>query len=180
MSWVWEVVGEGGLRWTSLATAAQKDVRQSANEEAIAHSSRGLALLKAAPDVASSPLLEFSLQMSLAAALIATKSWGAPEVGQALARARELTEQLADHPELLQGRNVIYQYYLVRAEHRTALKLAQLDADAGERAGGDLAFPFPLRFDSRRFRRTVRASGSDSSLETDLAELDGLAERDGV
>lgn len=90
--------------------------------------------------------LELAVQMGLGAPLIAINGYGAPELGRAWGRTRELAQQLGDPPQLWPARSAIYQYYLVRAELQMALGMAQQMADAGERAGG--AFPFrraPLR-----------------------------------
>ncbi|MFH1084747.1 MAG: hypothetical protein V1772_03145, partial [Chloroflexota bacterium] len=143
LAYHWELAGDAQKAVGYLLRAGQRDVRQFANQEAIAHFSRGLALLESLPDGPERVQLEFALQMGLGAPLIATKGYGAPEVGRAWGRALELSQQMGDPPQLWPARSAIFQYYLVRAEHGTALEVARQMADAGERAGEALLFPFP-------------------------------------
>ncbi|MFH1085636.1 MAG: AAA family ATPase [Chloroflexota bacterium] len=143
LAYHWELAGDAQKAVGYLLRAAQRDVRQFANQEAIAHFSRGLALLGSLPEGPERVQLEFALQMGLGTPLIATKGYGAPEVGHAWGRALELSHQMGDPPQLWPARSAIFQYYLVRAEHRTALEIAQQIADAGERAAEALLFPFP-------------------------------------
>ncbi len=139
----WEAAGEAEKAAGYLLRAAQRDVRQFANLEAIAHFSRGIALLEPLPSTPERVQLEFALQMGLGAPLIATRGYGAPEVGRAWGRALELSHHLGDLPQLWPARSAIYQYYLVRAEHQRALEIAEQMAEAGDRAGETAVFPFP-------------------------------------
>jgi class 3 adenylate cyclase/predicted ATPase len=143
LAYHWEAAGEAEKAASYLLRAAQKDVRQFANLEAIAHFTRGIALLEPTPPTPERVQLEFALQMGLGAPLIATKGYGAPEVRRAWGRALELSHQMGDLPQLWPARSAIYQYYLVRAEHQTALEIAEQMAEAGDRAGETLGFPFP-------------------------------------
>ncbi len=143
LAYHWELASDAEKAVGYLLRAAQRDVRQFANEEAIAHFSRGLALLESLPHTPERTQLEFALQSGLGAPLIATRGYGVPEVGRAWGRALELSQQMGDPPELWGARRPIYQYYLARAEHQKALHIAQQMADAGERAGGLPHFPFP-------------------------------------
>jgi len=64
-------------------------------------------------------------EATLRPALIATKGWSAPEVGETIARASLLAEQL-DRPDYLIP--LLYDqwaYYCARSEHKEALSLAQ-------------------------------------------------------
>ena len=68
---------------------------------------------------------ELSLQVSLGAAFMAVKGYGAREVGRAYARARELSRRLADprqHVRVIWG---LWSFYYVRGEHQTAHELAE-------------------------------------------------------
>jgi class 3 adenylate cyclase/tetratricopeptide (TPR) repeat protein len=143
LAYHWELAGDVQKAVGYLLRAAQRHVRQFANEEAIAHFRRGLALLASLPDSPERTQLEFALQMGLGAPVIATKGYGAPEVGQAWGRAMELSQQMGDPPQVWTARSAVYQYYLVRAEHETALEMAQQMAKAGERPGQETDFPFP-------------------------------------
>ena len=143
LAYHWELAGDVQKAVGYLLRAAQRDVRQFANQEGIAHFTRGLALLESLPPAPERAQLEFALQMGLGAPLIATKGYAAPEVGRAWGRARELSQQMGDPPQLWPARRAIYQYYLVRADHQTALGIAQQMADAGDSAGEAPLFPFP-------------------------------------
>jgi class 3 adenylate cyclase/tetratricopeptide (TPR) repeat protein len=143
LAYHWELAGDAEKAVGYLLRAAQRDVRQFANQEAIVHFRRGVALLESMPPAPERVQMEFALQMGLGAPLIATKGYGAPEVGRAWKRARELSQQMGDHPQLWPAQSAIYQYHLVRAEHQTALEIAQHLADAGDRMGEELLFPVP-------------------------------------
>jgi class 3 adenylate cyclase len=70
---------------------------RSAAAEAVALLRRALVLVPALPDNDRRRQREFDLQISLAQVLIASRSWGAPEVGEAYARAQQLAAAL-DRP----------------------------------------------------------------------------------
>jgi predicted ATPase len=143
LAYHWELAGDAEKAVGYLLRAAQRDVRQFANQEAMTHFTRGLLLLKSMPHTPERVQLEFALQMGLGTPLIATRGYGAPEVGRAWGRALELSRQMGDPPQLWPAQSAIFQYYIMRAEHQTALEIAQQMAGAGERAGEELAFPFP-------------------------------------
>jgi class 3 adenylate cyclase/predicted ATPase len=142
LAYHWEAAGDAHKAVGYLLRAAQRDVRQFANMEAIAHFSRGLALLESLPDGPERLRLEFALQMGLGTPLVATRGYGAPEVGRAWGRALELSQQMGDPPQLWPARSAIVQYHILRAEHQTAREIARQMAEADERAGEALAFPF--------------------------------------
>jgi predicted ATPase len=106
--------------------------------EAVSQLQKGLHLLISLPDVLSRQQQELDLLIALGRALIATKGYSAPDVGETLARARELAEEL-DRPDylvsLLSGQFV---FHLVRAEHRLALSHAEQVEKIGE-ARNDVA-----------------------------------------
>src|SRR6266699_563077 len=53
------------------------------------------------------------------------KSWGAPEVEHVYARARALSQQVGDSPEIFPVLWGLWRFYLVRAEYRIARELAE-------------------------------------------------------
>jgi DNA-binding SARP family transcriptional activator/predicted ATPase len=79
-----------------LRQAGERAVRMSANEEAIAHLTRGLALLEKLPDSPEHARQELALQTALSMPLIAVEGYGAPEVGHAYSRMEELSQQLGE------------------------------------------------------------------------------------
>jgi predicted ATPase len=105
--------------------AAQTALQRSALPEAIAHVHRGLALLATLPDAPERTQQELSLQLTLGLASITAKGVGAPEVGRAFARARELSQQVDDSPHHFPVLLGLAIFYNARAEFRTALTLAE-------------------------------------------------------
>jgi predicted ATPase len=105
--------------------AGQRALQRSAHVEAISHLTRGLEVLAALPDTAERTQYELSLQTTLGSALMAARGQGAPEVGQAYARARELCRQVGETPQLFPVLFGLWRFYLVRAEYQTARELAE-------------------------------------------------------
>jgi predicted ATPase/class 3 adenylate cyclase len=109
--------------------AGLQALARSAMTEAVARLQQGLAVLAGLPDGPWRRQQELDLQIALRTAVAATKGLAAPAVGQILARARALAEQV-DRPEhlvpLYSGQ---WAFHRVRAEHRLALQLGeQLEA----------------------------------------------------
>jgi predicted ATPase/transcriptional regulator with XRE-family HTH domain len=129
---------QAGLRSKAvhyLLQAGQQAGRLSANQEAIAHLSKGLALLETLPDSAERAQTEIELQIALGNALMATKGYAAAEVEQTYNRARELYQQVyageTSHIfPILYGQIA---YRLIRGEHQTAHQLAVEFLDLAQR-----------------------------------------------
>ncbi|MBI1881000.1 MAG: AAA family ATPase, partial [Chloroflexi bacterium] len=110
-----------------LLQAGKQAGRLSANQEAIAHLTKGLALLETLPDTPERAQKELELQIALGNALMATKGYAAAEVEQTYNRAWELCQQVyagetAQIFPILYG---LWAFYFVRAEHQTAYQLAE-------------------------------------------------------
>jgi predicted ATPase len=128
---------EAGLSEKALGywlKAGRQAIARSTMTEAAAHLQKGLELLRNTPDSSARRQQELDLRITLGGALIATKGWGSPLVGETYTRARMLAEQLA-RPEyqlpLLHGE---WNYHTVQGRHRLALSLAeQLGTIARER-----------------------------------------------
>ena len=118
--------------------AGQQALARSAMTEAVAQLRKGLDVLAGLPDGPWRRQQELDLQIALRPALAATKGYAAADVGETLARARALAEQI-DRPEylvpLIFGQWV---FHLVRSEHRLALPLAEQLEKIGE-ARNDVA-----------------------------------------
>jgi tetratricopeptide (TPR) repeat protein len=141
LAYHWEAAGDAEKAVGYLLRAGQRDVRQFANQEAIAHFTRGLALLESIPPSPQRIQLEFALQMGIGAPIIAMRGYGAPEIGRAWGRARELAAQMGDPGQLLPARSVLTQFYIVRGEHQTALEISREMLAADERAAEPSEFP---------------------------------------
>src|SRR5712671_1882067 len=72
--------------------AGQQAIQRSAYAEAISHLSTAVELLETLPDAVERAQRELALQLTLGRAMGATKGQGAPEMGQAYTRARELCQ----------------------------------------------------------------------------------------
>jgi serine/threonine protein kinase/class 3 adenylate cyclase/predicted ATPase len=93
---------EAGLRPQAVAyweKAGLLSRDRSANVEAIVHLSKGLEVLAALDDTPDRARQELRLQIPLGTALLSTKGYAAPEVGDAFARARELAHQVGSGQE---------------------------------------------------------------------------------
>ena len=82
-----------------LWQAGENALRRWAYPEAVAHLTRGLEVLQRWPETTARLRHELDIQLLLASALVATRSFAAPEVGGAYTRALELCEQLGGTPQ---------------------------------------------------------------------------------
>jgi DNA-binding SARP family transcriptional activator/predicted ATPase len=108
-----------------LHQAGDRAMRLSAYHEAVAHLTRGLALIKLLPASPASARLELELQLALAIALQGVKGAQASEVKTAYDRARELCQQTGDADQLAQVLGGLSILYYVRAEYQKARRLAE-------------------------------------------------------
>jgi hypothetical protein len=105
--------------------AGQQALTRSAMVESVVQLRKGLDVLAGLPDGLWRRQQELALLTVLGSALTATKGYSAPDVGETLARARALAEQL---PLLVPH----WTFHNVRAEYRLALPLAQQLEAIGE------------------------------------------------
>jgi len=112
--------------------AGQRAVTRSAMTEAVAQLQKGLDLLTSLPDGPWRWQQELDLQIALGPARIATRGFGASDVGETYARGRTLAAQL-DRPEylvsLLYGH---WAFHCIRSEYKLAMSLAEQLEQIGE------------------------------------------------
>ena len=108
---------------------------RSAVVEAVALLRRGLALVPALPDGDRHRETEFDMRIALGQALIATRGWAAPEVGEAYARARQLAPTLDRPRALLSALLGQYTYHANAADFQRARQLAAEMEALGETSG---------------------------------------------
>src|SRR5215471_4444408 len=112
--------------------AGQQAMARSAMTEAVAQLQKGLDELTGLPDGSRRQQQELGLRVALASALAATKGYSATDVGETIARAHALAEQI-DRPEhlvpLIYGQ---YAFHVIRSEHKRALLLAEQIERIGE------------------------------------------------
>ncbi|MBS3784263.1 MAG: AAA family ATPase, partial [Anaerolineae bacterium] len=108
-----------------LRQAGTHAARLSANEEAIAHFNKALALLKTLPESTERDRQELRLQLALAAPHQAVRGYAAPETGRAYARAYDLCQRLGETPDLLPALWSLGSFYYARGEHHKSLQLTE-------------------------------------------------------
>ena len=106
-------------------TAGQRAHERSAHGEAIGHRRKGLELLTTLPDTSEHRQQELALQITLGAALTATKGLAAPDVEAAYQRARELCQQVGETPQLFPVLGGLVRFYIGRGESQTAWELGE-------------------------------------------------------
>ena len=112
--------------------AGRQAVARSAMTEAVAQLRKGLGLLAGLPDGPWRRQQELDLQIALGPALTATKGHAAPDVGEAIDRARALAEQIG-RPEYLARLSIRqWAFHWIRSENKLALSLAEQIEKIGE------------------------------------------------
>ena len=105
--------------------AGQRAMQRSAFEEAIAHFSTGLELLKALPETPDRAQHELSFHLSLVGPIRIVKGNAAPEVAQLYARVRTLCQQVGDPSQLFLALQGLHLFYWQRAELQTAREVVE-------------------------------------------------------
>lgn len=116
--------------------AGQRDVRRSANREAVAHLQQGLALLATLPDNPGRQRQELAFVSALGAPLLISQGSNSPAMRAAFARARELSLALGAGQQLLVGVWGLWLHTNTTARFSQALEVAEellrLAASQGE------------------------------------------------
>jgi class 3 adenylate cyclase/tetratricopeptide (TPR) repeat protein len=112
--------------------AGQQAVARSAMTEAVTQLQKGLDQLASLPDNSRREELELDLQITLAPALIGSKGYSAPELGETHARASALAERLGRSDHLLALLYGQWAYHCVASENRRALPYAERLEQWGE------------------------------------------------
>lgn len=108
-----------------LALAGNRAVRLSANEEAITHFSKALALIEILPQTQERDLRELNLLNSISVALMMARGYASPELGQACDRALLIIQKTEEKPELFPMIWHLGSYYGMRADYSTSLTLTR-------------------------------------------------------
>lgn len=101
-------------------------IGQSAHREAIGQLRKGLSLVEHISDARKKIQLELDLQILLGVPLIATRGYGAPEVGEVYERATTLSREVGDIPHLFPALVGQYRFYLLRGDIRKAFDISEL------------------------------------------------------
>jgi class 3 adenylate cyclase/predicted ATPase len=105
--------------------AGERAQASSANQEAVSHLRRGLALLPSLPASPQRNQLELRLQTKLGTALSAIKGYAADEVEQVYARAHALCDELGPTPERFWVLWGLWAFYLVQGTHPKGVHFAE-------------------------------------------------------
>jgi predicted ATPase len=105
--------------------AGQRASERSANLEAIAHLTKALELLEALPHTAERDQRELSLQIALGVPLQNVRGAGAPEVGHAYTRARDLCQRAGENREHFTVLWGLWRYYRQGSEFQKARELTE-------------------------------------------------------
>jgi len=108
-----------------LQQAADNAIRRFAYREAVGLARRGLELLGRLPDTPERAEQELSLQLTLGMPLIATEGYAAEAVGIAYMRARELSQQTGETPDLSEVLWGLWAFHILRAELGEAREIAE-------------------------------------------------------
>jgi DNA-binding winged helix-turn-helix (wHTH) protein/predicted ATPase len=108
-----------------LQRAAATAVQRHAHREAIAYLRQALALLQGLAETPQRCRYELAVQLALGPALMVTRGFGAPEVGDTYARARQLCEQLGDRQQLFPALFGLWRSAHVRGQLQTARALGE-------------------------------------------------------
>jgi serine/threonine protein kinase/tetratricopeptide (TPR) repeat protein len=122
-----------------LHKAGKRAVQLSANEEAIVHYKRALELLQELPETPERAQKEIALQLDFVVPLALARSYAAPEMSQAIFRARELCDQISETPQYFTTLiHLATHYAFARAEYRTALEYQKQITKITEQTGDPL------------------------------------------
>ena len=119
--------------------AAQRAIERSAFVEAIHHLDTALQLYKSLSAAQQSVQRELLLLTSYGLALTATKGYAAPALEDTYERARELSRQIGDAPEILPLLNGQWSFYQVRAKFQAARELGDQMLRLAEKSGSSVA-----------------------------------------
>lgn len=100
--------------------AGQRAAARSAHPEAIAHLRKGLELLSTLPETPERAARELTCTIALGGSLIATKGFGAPEVGRAYGCARELCQRLRETPQIFPALWGLWMFSMTQGSLQTA------------------------------------------------------------
>jgi class 3 adenylate cyclase/predicted ATPase len=108
-----------------LHLAGQQAMRRSAHSQGIDQFHSSLELLQTLPISSEHIEQEIVLQIDMGIALGQAKGYSSLEAGEAFVRARELCQQFADTPRIVDVLWGLWYFYFARAEHQAARDIAE-------------------------------------------------------
>ena len=125
--------GLGGQAMPYWQRAGERAIERSAHVEAMSHLTKGLDVLKTLPNTPERTQHELALHTAMGVPLRAIKGFGAPEVGQLYARARELCQQVEETPQLVPVLRGLWEFYELQGALQTARELGEQLLTLGQR-----------------------------------------------
>lgn len=105
--------------------AAERAMQKSANIEARSHLNHALSLVTQLPETPQRMQQELRLRMALGPIIAAVKGMSDPEMQETFARARTLSRELGDGPELMPVLWGLWLYHIVKADFVEAMEIAR-------------------------------------------------------
>jgi predicted ATPase len=124
LAWHHTEAGQAAPAADHWLRAGRRAAQASANPEAVAHLTQGLAVLDGLPDDDARARRELDLRLALGAAIRAAGWFTAAEARPVYARALELAERLEDAPRLVHALRGLWGIAYVAGEWRRARELA--------------------------------------------------------
>lgn len=160
-----------------LLKAGEKAKRSYANEEAIAHLSRGLALLRTLPPTSGRDRRELDLQLALGVVLVHVRGHAASEVAGAYTRAQELCERAGSASQRLQTLTGLRRSRWARGELRTAKTLGRQLLAVAQNTGDPLDVVWACMMQGETLYRLGEFPQSWEQYERGLGLCEGLPHR---
>jgi adenylate cyclase len=168
-----------------LQQAAQRDLRLSANQEAIRHFTLGLELLETLPESHDRLRRRLSLLSGLAMPLQAVRGYFHPDVGATYYQALDLCEELGEDQRRFHLTIMLNTYHAFRGEYQMALEIGQqaitLANDMGDQllvspAHITLAWVVLLvgEFQKARHHLSISLDAYDPAVHRPLATVTGV------
>ena len=135
LAWHFQEAGTVDQAVGYLHEAGERAAHLSANQEAITHFTKALALLNLLPDSPQHAQQELALQIGLAISLLAIRGYGDGQVGAAYTRAQELCQKLGETPQLFPVLWLLALFNASRGEHENGRRIMEDLFSLGERTG---------------------------------------------
>ncbi|MGC2491566.1 AAA family ATPase [Candidatus Binatus sp.] len=133
--WRAGAAADSGKTIRYLQMAGEKAVQRSANAEAINHFRNALQLIKTRVETPERLRQELTLNTALGSSLVATKGFSSLEVGRVFARARELSQQVGETPQLFHALWGLWINYASRSEYAAGFEMAEQCLRLAQTAG---------------------------------------------
>jgi class 3 adenylate cyclase len=117
--------GERARAVELLRVAGERALNRCANEEALAHLGRALALLAQLPPSSVHARLGLRLEVARGAALMMARGQSSPEVEQAYGNARRLTQQAGDSADVFPALMGLWRFYGAQGRMPEAREVAE-------------------------------------------------------